>query len=210
MMLAWDGHPQIRARKCLLCTNAIVHRATGHRIKIDTSSLTNLPKSYKIVVYCCGVATLSHKFTRAVAQDMSIQRRSISEHVMREEITAMKMRFIERTSTWLSTRGLTEEEYVERVRKGQRRLRRVRILLFAGVVFGVILSIGIVKLAFFAGSSLNSETEATLFTIAFNFGGVFGAVLCAVLMCFLFALRGPLGNRSDTLMLKFYDELKRR
>jgi len=99
-----------------------------------------------------------------------------------------------RATAWWRARRLTDEQYVERIRKKQTSMRKARIVLLCllAVVAIVILSN--------AGRVIYAIGKTGL-GIGTFLGFFVNSLFSSIFLIFY-------GERSDELMLKFYDELK--
>ncbi len=106
---------------------------------------------------------------------------------------------------WFGPRRLTDEEYVARVRKSQAHLTRTRLIWTCLAVLSMILLVSVGGRFYHLLCTL-LKTNGTGFAVGFFVGLMFGPYLYATLTCLLFAWKGRLGNRTEELMLKYYDE----
>jgi len=112
-----------------------------------------------------------------------------------------------RATAWWRARRLTDEQYVERIRKKQTSMRKARIVLLCllAVVAIVILS-NAGRVIYAIGKTVtDSEMDVLLFVFGLGIGTFLGffvnSLFSSIFLIFY-------GERSDELMLKFYDELK--
>ena len=114
-----------------------------------------------------------------------------------------------RAKAWWHARRQTDEQYVERIRKKQRSMRKARIVLLGllAVVAIVILSNAARVICAIGKTVTDSEMDVLLFVFGLGIGVPLGFFVNSF---FSFILLILFGERSDELMLKFYDELKSR
>ncbi len=115
-------------------------------------------------------------------------------------------------------RRRSDEEYVERVRKWQKRLKKLRmVLLICGLALPIMQWVHTEKLRHLAEEGTRRlielhlpHDEILVFTTGFELGRTLGVALCLGSAWLLLAITGALREREKTLMLKFHDELRRR
>ena len=112
--------------------------------------------------------------------------------------------------TWLRPRRFTDEEYVEHVRKWQKRVKNVRIVLLIGG-----LGLPITQLVHTENILHQIELhlehdEALWFITGFELGRTMGFGLCLGLAWLLLAITGAIGERRKRLMLEYHDALRNR
>jgi len=114
-----------------------------------------------------------------------------------------------RATAWWRARRRTDEQYVERIRKKQRSMRKARVVLLCLLaVVAIVMLPNAGRLIYAIGKTVtDSEMDVLLFVLGLGIGvflGFFVNSLFSSIFLILF------GERSDELMLKFHDELKNR
>jgi len=114
-----------------------------------------------------------------------------------------------RATAWWRARRLTDEQYVERIRKNQRAARKVFLVLLCLLAVVAIVAIPNLGRAIYTISKtlMDSEMDALLFAVGLGIGAHLGFFAYALYSCLILVL---FGDRSATLMLKFHDELENR
>lgn len=106
---------------------------------------------------------------------------------------------------WFGPRRLTDEEYVARVRKSHAHLTRTRVIWTGLAGLSMILLVSVGGRFYHLLCALIGK-DGTGFAAGFFVGLMFGPYLYATLTCLLLAWKGRLGNRTEELMLRYYDE----
>jgi len=113
-----------------------------------------------------------------------------------------------RAKAWWRARLRTDEQYVERIRKKQRSMRKARIVLLCLLAATMVVWLSAGNTIYAIGKIVTvSEMDALFFAAGLATGTLLGFFVYAIFSSIPLIL---FGERSDELMLKFYDELKNR
>lgn len=125
-----------------------------------------------------------------------------------------KISLSRKQGAWPRLRRLTDEEYVEHVRKWQSRLKRLRIvLLICGLALPIMQWVQTENLRHLMEEPIRlrlPHDELLALTTAFELGRTLGFALCLGSVWLLLAITGALREREKSLMLKFHDDLRNR